>query len=283
MIALTAGDFHLVLLPALGGSIARFDWRGLPLLRPGCGPTPLDTGCFPLVPFSNRIAHGAFTVAGRTIRIAPNFPGGGHPHPLHGFGWLTGWDVVAQAAQSATLRHRYSAGEWPWDYVAEQHFDLSREGLCHTLSVRNLSDQPMPAGLGFHPYFPKTAQTRYIGWHRGEWQTHDDNLPKALDMADHPVDWWHGKPVATRAVDTAYVGREGDLQLIWPEHRLTLTVRPSDNLRNTVVYTPVDADFLCVEPVSHTTDAINRPDESDGMVWLDKDQTLTAALHYGVG
>jgi aldose 1-epimerase len=273
---LDAGDYRLVLAPARCGSVARFDWRGEPLFRPTCGPSILDTACFPLAPFSNRIAQGAFRFGGTDVRLAPNFPGGGQPHPLHGLGWLAAWEVAEHSARWVVLRHVYTAAEWPWDYLAEQRFELTSFGLLHSLSVTNRSTGPMPAGLGFHPYFPRMPQTRYRGLRCGEWQTVPDGLPQMLDERAEAIDWWQGQPADTRAVDTVYTRREGPLELMWPERDITLTLAPSDNLGFTVVYTPVGADFLCVEPVSHATDAINR----NGMQALAPNETLLAYVAY---
>ena len=277
---LKAGDYQVVLDVARGGSIARFDWRGEPLMRPTAGPGILDVACFVLVPFSNRIANGVFQAGPRTVRIAPNFPGQAHPHPLHGFGWTSAWSLVVQTADHAILRHEYPAGEWPWVYVAEQEFALRADGLTHTLRLQNLADEPMPAGLGFHPYFPVTAQTRYHGRHRREWQVDGDGLPVGMIEADSAIDWWHGGPVDTRTVDTAYAGREGDLTIAWPERELALTISPSANLPCTVVFTPTGAGYFCAEPVSHATDAINRTDSHDPMTWLAPGETMTVAVHY---
>lgn len=279
MLALAAADYRLVLDPIRGGSVARFDWRGEPLMRPTCGPSVLDTACFPLVPFSNRIAFGRFRAGDRQVRLAPNFPGADHPHPLHGFGWLAPWIVVRRQPASALLRHRYAGGEWPWPYEAEQEFSLSERGLLHLLRVRNLAPNPMPAGLGFHPYFPRREGTRYRGLHRGEWTTSADGLPVQLKEEELAVDWWHGSPVATRSVDTVYTGRSGPLEITWPERRMRLTLDPSSELSFTVVYVPPDADFFCVEPVSHATDAVNRPG-ADGMCWLEPGQTMEVSVRY---
>lgn len=279
-IELRVDDYRLVLEPGRGGSIARFDWRGEPLFRPTCGTGILDVACFALVPFSNRIAHGTFYDGRNMARLTPNFPGGGHPHPLHGFGWLSAWDVVENSAGTATLRHDYSPGEWPWAYQAEQEFHLDAKGLRHGLTISNLSDERMPAGLGFHPYFPKTPHTRYSGRHSGEWQVNDEGLPLSLQQTDGPVDWWRGQPVATRTVDTVYAGRKGDLGIVWPDRNLALTIAPSHNLPCTVVYSPQDADYFCVEPVSHATDAINHPERPDAMTWLSPGETLTVAVRY---
>ncbi len=283
LIELRAGAYRLVLDPVRGGSVARFDLGDQPLFRATCGPSVLDSGCFPLVPFSNRIAHGTFAAAGQTVRLAPNMPGGAHPHTLHGFGWQCGWDVAADGADNATLRHDHAAGQWPWAYRAEQRLALDHAGLTHTLSLRNASDQPMPAGLGVHPYFPRTPQTRLIARHNGEWQTAADGLPITLHRVDQPVDWWQGQPVGTRAVDTVYTGRAGEITVIWPERGLQLTIAPSPNLPCTVIYTPANADFFCVEPVSHATDAINRPDQADPMQWLTPGETLEATVRYCAG
>jgi aldose 1-epimerase len=281
-IELRANEYRLVLEPGRGGSVAAFDFGDFPLFRTTCGQSILDTGCFPLVPFSNRIAHGSFGMGDQLVQLAPNFPGGAHPHPLHGFGWLSRWDVIDAAKHSVTLRHAHQAGEWPWPYYAEQRFDLSAEGLTHSLSLRNLGATPMPAGLGFHPYFPRDAQTRLTALHSGEWQTTHDGLPISLTENDYPVDWWQGEPVESRIVDTVYTGRSGNIGIAWPDQGLQLRVAPSPNLPCTVVYTPAGADFFCVEPVSHATDAINRSDISNPMVILTPGDTLSAAVRYRV-
>ena len=257
MIELNAGDYRLVLAPRSGGSIARLDWRGLPLLRPARGRAILDSACFPLVPFSNRIAHGRFVHGAQAVAIAPNMPGGGHPHPLHGFGWLSKWRTIEHGPTDAVLEHHHQGGEWPWPYRARQGFRLTAEGVLLELSLTNLGADAMPAGLGFHPYFPRDATTVYRGLHRGEWHTTADCLPLHLDERPAAIDWWAGQPVGSRTVDTAYTDREGPLRIEWPARALALTFEPTPNLPFTVVYTPEGADFFCVEPVSHATDAVN--------------------------
>ena len=281
-IELSAGDYRLVLEPGRGGSIARFDWRGEPLMRPTCGPAILDAACFPLVPFSNRIAHGRFLAHGREIRLLPNLPDSDHPHPLHGFGWLAEWAVLAASLSTATIAHLWPGGEWPWPYRAWQRFDLTADGLTITLSLTNLGDSAMPAGLGFHPYFPRDPDTRYLGLHRGEWQTDDECLPLAFDRRDDAIDWWHDRPVSSRTVDTVYSGRCGPLLVSWPSRGLGLMIGPDEALGTTVVYAPKDADFFCVEPVSHIADAVNRGSEDTGLWWLAPGECRAVSLHLAV-
>jgi aldose 1-epimerase len=268
MIELKAGDYRLTLDPAHGGSVAAFSFGGLPLMRATCGPSILDTASFPLVPFSGRIAHGRFTAGAHDVMLAPNLPGADHPHTLHGFGWLTEWTAISHDNGHAELEHVYPGGAWPWRYRAVQSFGLAPDGLTMRLTLQNLGDAPMPAGLGFHPYFPRTPDATYRGLHRGEWQNSPDCLPMTLKEKAQPADWWDGRPVGSRAVDTVYTGREGALSIQWPGRGLALEMTPSDNLGFTVVYVPEGKDFFCVEPVSHMADAVNRPGADTGLAWL---------------
>ena len=69
-LTLGAGSLEVQLLPAIGGSIVRF-YRlagGAQMLFRGAAADPADalgSGCFPLVPFVNRIRGGVFTCDGR--------------------------------------------------------------------------------------------------------------------------------------------------------------------------------------------------------------------------
>jgi aldose 1-epimerase len=254
---ITAGDYYLELQPHIGGSIARFDWRGKPIMRPTGGTAITDSACFPMVPFCNRIAFGRFTHRGKIVQVQPNFPGNCHPHPLHGFGWLTAWEVIEHDEDRIVLRHEYPAGEWPWSYVAKQSFTLTIDGLLHTLMIRNEGGSLMPAGLGMHPYFPNSGDAYFHSLHSLEWLTSADGLPISCTDRSVPIDWWHGMPVSTRDVDTVYSNRHGPLQIHWPSRNVLLRITPSHNLPHTGVFAPANASWFCVEPMSHATDAVN--------------------------
>jgi aldose 1-epimerase len=140
----------------------------------------------------------------------------------------------------------------------------------------------MPAGLGIHPYFPRTAGTRYRGMHRGEWTTGSDGLPLSLEDSDRARDWGNGRPVGSRIVDTLYSGREGALTIDLPESALRVTMQPSPNLPCTAVYVPDSSDFFCVEPVSHATNAVNSMVRGGDMVWLEPQDWLEARVDLSV-
>ncbi len=280
MLELNSDEYRVLIDPERGGSLAAFEWAGHAILR-ASRPGPMSkTACFPLVPFSNRIANGKFTLAGQDFQIAPNAHAVDANNPIHGFGWLSAWDVVSADASSAVIEHSFSGGEWPWRYVAQQHVSLKEDGLTLKLQVTNVDETAMPAGLGFHPYFPRKADTTYHGLHTGEWLVDDGRLPVQLTETPEPQDWWNGRPVGSRIVDTVYTGRTGPLKLFWPDIAAKATILPSDNLPFTVVYTPSGQDFFCVEPVSHETDAVNK--RNGVMVMLAPGETMSASMQIKV-
>ena len=123
-LTLTAGSLDVELSPSIGGAISNFtctDGGGkTPILRSCHTPLEnvLDAACFPLVPFSNRIRGGCFRFRDRQVSLRPNMAG--DPSPLHGQGWLSPWNVEHSDDRRALLTFRHSAGEWPWDYEAQQ-------------------------------------------------------------------------------------------------------------------------------------------------------------------
>lgn len=265
MIGLQAGPWALVVDPATGGQLVSMRWQDVPILRPAVGAGVLDGGGFAMVPFSNRIAGSRFAWGGQVVTLAPNHPAAPAEPVLHGFGWVQPWAIAGQGPDRLALRLELPAGAWPWPMRAEQGITLTDAEAIWWLALTNLGDTPMPAGLGFHPFFPRDAGTRLIARHRGEWQTDEACLPTRLHSRPAAIDWWDGQPVGTRLVDTVYTGREGPLLIHWPERGLSLALRPSDDLPFTTIYVPPGADFFCAEPVSHMTDAFNRPGPDSGM------------------
>jgi aldose 1-epimerase len=277
MIQLKAGNCTVELVPECGGGVAAFRWRGVDVMRPAVpGQGVLGLSSFPLIPFSNRIAQGRFRADGRAVTLPPNLPGADQPHAIHGFGWQSVWDVAGATASSARLVHRHAGGDWPWPYTAEQHFRVGPSQLEQTLSLRNDGDSVMPAGLGVHPYFPR-ADARLNLTVDGRWDTDATCLPTQWCALERQPDWFGGD-----AIDHVFTGRQGSIRIDWPTHMLTIDA--ADDLRFMVVYVPPGADYFCVEPVSHMTDAVNRAEDTatTGLRWLAPGETWTTRLGFTV-
>jgi len=265
-VVLQSARGRVEILPALGGALGRFVWDGRDVTRP----TPdgasdvLGSGCFPLVPFSNRIRDGRFAFGGHQVALKPNLAG--HPHALHGQGWRAAWTVESAGDAQAVLSFDHPPGEWPWAYRAEQRFSLDEDGLRLDLSVTNTGDEAMPAGLGFHPYFPAGAGTRLRAGVTGVWLIDDECLPTTHVDGVWRSDWAAGAATAvTELIDNCYTGWDGVATLAGPGGALT-TLTGSPACRWMHVYSPPGADYVCVEPVA------NRPDpfqgEDSGLVTL---------------
>lgn len=259
---LAAGDLQIEVAPAIGGAIARFDYvredRRTPVLRSSPSPlrSVLDAASFPMVPFVNRIRGGSFDFRGRTVRLEPNMAG--DPSPLHGQGWLGAWQVVTSSETEAELVFVHPAGEWPWPYEARQRFALRPDGLDTSISCRNTGDEPMPCGVGIHPYFNCGPETRIETSVSHVWTVDDQVLPVErvpatgrFDIADSPVcgrdldngfDGWSG---------TALFGDPG-----WP-FDIALTAPGVSYFQ---LYSPVAGGIFVAEPVSHANDALSAPE-----------------------
>jgi aldose 1-epimerase len=264
VIALEAGDWRATLLPGLGGAIGSLDRRGEPVLRPtpDGADDPLQVACFPLVPYANRIADGRFAFGGREVRLTPTprF----EPHALHGNGWRSAWTVADVEEASATLALEHPAGEWPWAWRAEQRFALDADGLTVVLTLRNLSGEPMPAGLGLHPYFVRRADTVLRLRSDAVWLPDGSLIPRTTGRPDAVVDWSGGARVAEAPfVDHAYSGWDGLAEIAGAGPRITLTAEGS---RWVHVYVPVGEDYFCVEPVNHRPNGLNAPEGEDAGV-----------------
>jgi aldose 1-epimerase len=252
---LIAEEWALEAAPERGGAILSLTLGGRDVLRPTPAviADPFDVACFPLVPYANRIAHGAFAWDGETIRLPSNHPN--QLHPLHGIGWLRSWSVIASSATSIAMRMTHSGDEtWPWAFTAEQRLDLSSTGLTATLDLVNDDDRTMPVSLGFHPYF---AMAETLTFNAKEvWLTDNQMLPTRRAAADALGDWASGGAL-TRPdlVDHCFVGWQGRASVARDDATIVLAADGAPALH---VYVPPGQDFFCAEPVTAMPDAVNR-------------------------
>lgn len=215
---------------------------------------------FPLVPFVNRIRGGRFTFRGRQVSLAPNMAG--DPSPLHGQGWLGPWHAEAKGNEDAELRFVHRAGEWPWDYEALQLFALDERGLSLSLLCRNDDSEPMPCGLGFHPYFPCGSATRIDTQVATAWEIDELVLPVRQVPADGRFDL-KDRAVCGQGLDHGFGGWEGTARLSDPAWPFEL-VLSSPTARFFQLYSPPSGGLFVAEPVTHANAALNAPEERWG-------------------
>jgi aldose 1-epimerase len=266
LVTLAADNLRLELSPSVGGAISAFEWTDAngarPILRKCHSPLEkvLDACCFPLVPFSNRIRGGRFSFRGREVVLRPNMAG--DPSPLHGQGWLSQWTVERQDKRSAVLGFRHEAGEWPWAYEARQEFALDERGFSVRLTCRNASDDPMPCGLGQHPYFHCGSETQIDTRVDCAWTIDDHVLPVEKVPADGRYDL-RERLVCGQDLDNGFSGWGGEARMSdpgWP-YELRLS---SPQAKFFQLYSPPEGGIFVAEPVSHANAALNAPESEWG-------------------
>jgi aldose 1-epimerase len=276
MVQLQAGPLTCELHPRLGGCIAGLWLGGIPVLRSTPGrelASARQSASYPLVPFSNRIAHASLQWLGTQHPLVRN--NAPEPHAIHGVGWQRPWDVLESDGSFALLSYEHAAdASWPFAFDCSQTLRLTERALEMTLSLTNQSGQAAPAGLGWHPFFVKRPGSRIAFEASGRWEMGPDKLPTrrapsqglAIECAsldvDHCFDGWHG---AARLTDDV------------------MRIRVTSSVTRLVVFTHPARDNIAIEPVSHVNNALNLVDAGAnpadlGVAILQPGETLSARM-----
>ena len=286
-VELSAGPLRLELSPSIGGRISSFEWldgeRSAPVLRKcnNCPENVLDAASFPLVPYVNRIRGGAFAFRGREVRLKPNMAG--DPSPLHGQGWLSPWRIERASRRDALLAFEHEPGEWPWAYRAEQAFALDERGLSLSLTCRNRSDEPMPCGLGQHPFFHCSPETMLDTAVTHAWTIDQHVLPVDKVPATGRFDL-RRRQVCGQGLDHGFAGWGGSARMTDPAWPFAIEMS-SRTARFFQLYSPPDGGIFVAEPVTHANAALNAPEEQWrglGMRVLEPGETMTLDMRIEV-
>ncbi|VVP80953.1 putative protein YphB [Pseudomonas fluorescens] len=251
---------RLTLAPELGASIVNWSVRstGQPLLRHTDAPAlhsglPGKLGCFPLAPWSNRIAEGGFDCPDGWLALTPNSPG--DPLPIHGTAWQQAWQVVSHRHDEVVLQLDSTT---PFAYRARQRLHLSQGRLGIELQVTHLAARPAWHGLGLHPYFPRLASTRLQAHAEQVWLCEASRLPTGLASVPAPWDFRQLQALPETLVDNGFCQWNGHCLIRQPDlgYELECQASGSDYY---LLYCPPGLDFFCLEPVSHPVNAHHLP------------------------
>lgn len=249
MIELQAGPLRCELAPELGGCIAGLWLAGRPVLRStpaGQLANARASGCYPLVPFSNRIGAARLVWEGTLHPLVRN--DGDEPHAIHGVGWQRPWAVLEQDEQYVMLAYEHAAdAAWPFAFDCSQALRLTPDGLELTLALTNQASQAAPAGLGWHPWFVKRPRSHLAFRAQGRWEMGEDKLP-TVRLPSTGLD----ADVAQLEVDHCYDGFSGAVSL----QDDALRVRVRSDLSRLVVCSSASRDAIAIEPVSHVNNAV---------------------------
>lgn len=282
LLTLRHGPYDLVVAPECGARIVALRFEGRDVLRPASREA-LAEGLvygfagFPLLPYSGPIFSGGFAYRGsvhllaRTVREEPT--------ATHGEAWIRPWAIESRTATAVdlVLEHRPEPGSFPFAWRGTLRFALDADGLAVDMALTCRDHRPMPAGLGFHPYFPKQPGTRLRFEALAVWPP---DAPEAVGLSCGPIppglDFAAGPDVSGLVLDRCYDGWDGFAEVIAPDgFRARLSATGA--LGRLQIYSAWDYPFLCVEPVSNTNDGFNRAAQGvacHGVTDLEPGQTM---------
>lgn len=224
---LRAGRLEVALAPEAGGRIARIRHEGVEWLvdEQEGGAATIAWGCYPMVPWAGRIRHGRFSFDGRAYALPTNFG----EHAIHGVGFALPWQIDSIAADSATLSLKLPEDNyWPFGGKATQVIQLTPHSLELRLAVQ-AGTQPMPAVLGWHPWFRKPDELLFAP--EAMYPRDEEGIARLPLVSASPGPW-----------DDCFINQK-DITLVYAGQHLTLRA----NTHHWVVYDAAP-NATCVEP-----------------------------------
>ena len=272
-LALRDDALDVVLLPAIGGRIHRIRAFGEDLLRTPDDPAahveePFDWGAYPMAPWCNRAPAGSTAVSGRTVDLAANFPDG---TAIHGLVSAAPWT----SAGDGSLRVRAGGDGWPWQHEVTVRPWVRGRVLQLDYRLTNLAEDPMPAGIGLHPWFRSPVEV---------------SLPADAVYESNTGSARESQPVAG-TLDLRRLGRpstgldgtwtrlrERRLELVWPNLgiRAVLEMESATAVACVALASPPSTDAVAIEPQTHGPDPLRRlaSGEPDAPILLGPGDTL---------
>jgi len=265
---------------AAGGRICSLVLRGreriLSLPARGIEPS-IAWGCYLMAPFAGRIKGAGVSWAGRTVGLRRNHG----VHSIHGAGFDAPWRVVERTERSLTLACEFDRSRWPFKGSMSQHLDITPERL--TLQAEIVALEPMPASIGWHPWFHTEDGPLRVALQSDDTLKLDGDLIPTGELVpvDDRTDLRAGPTLEGRRLDDVYASVSAPVSVVWPD--MELTMRFSENVRAFVVCTHPQA--VCVEPMTAWPDAVRLEAEGchgTGLVSLAAGETLTASTEWSV-
>ena len=275
----------LVIDPMVGGALVDYDFKGpqgwIPILRPGNSFQrlgPFSLGCNVLLPFANRISGGGFKTPLGQAKLSTNLVG--EPFPIHGNAFQEPWQIIRVAEDEVYLTLQ-SEGPSRFRYSAQLRYKLEEGILSMELDVINQAEETLPYGIGFHPWLAREEDSQLQFNAVGCWLEDSQHLPTehVIPGSGPSSDFRERSGFPHGLLNNAYTGWDGIAGLIRPQHGLKVHVKSADPLRCLQIYSPsVDANFVCIEPVNHTVDALNNVGKPGTVCpqWLENDECLSA-------
>ena len=244
MLALLAGESTAIVHPDVGGRLGQLDLGSGPLLRgPAPNIGPFEWGCYPLLPWSNRLPGATLRFGDIAASLPANHDDGS---AIHGLAATCPWSVIDHSERRAVLRVDVQGG--PYRVRGVQTYALTDGRLDLHLAATNHGDLDVPMGIGIHPWF-RSGPIRVPAAQR--WPGEPIPTGQPVDVTGHHDLRAGTVPAPMDACFTALSQRWADV----PGTRL----RWDGPITHVVVYSGVSG-WVCVEPVTMANNGIAMAD-----------------------
>jgi len=264
MIEIRDGALSARIDPAHGNSVRSLKLGGEEFVWTG-EPGALD-GIPLLAPWANRIDGFEYRANGRKYVLNSalgNLRLDKLGQPIHGLLlFADAWRAVNQDGGAVTSRLEFwRQPEWmaqfPFAHAIEITHRIRAGALEIETATENLSAEPMPLCIGFHPYFRLPESSREA------WNVHiaaRDEVVLSENVVPtgerRPITLANPYPLRGAALDNVFTNLTGDAFVIKSPER-QLEVRFGAKWSVAIVYSPAGGEFVCIEPMSALTNAFN--------------------------
>jgi aldose 1-epimerase len=201
-----------------------------------------------MAPWCNRIEADPVAVGGRRIALGPNFPDGS---AIHGQVYDVPWADLGDGRFSV----QGGGDGWPWPYEAGVRYAVADRALRIELTLTNRAADPMPAGLGIHPWFLRPLE---VGIHAGSVYT--SNLASGPDPEPvaGPFDLREVGAMADDLDATWIDLTEPAVEIRWPGIGVRMTMATTSPSTYIVAASPHIIDAVAIEPETNAPQALRR-------------------------
>jgi aldose 1-epimerase len=261
-----------------GENVLRFPYADIAEFRS----RPSLNGIPFLGPWANRLDEQAFYANGKRYAFNMELGNVRGAHPIHGFLSSTDKWIVTEVkadTKGAWVKSRlefYREPSWmaqfPFAHTIEMMYRLQNGSLEVNLQLRNLSSEPMPVSIGFHPYLQLTDSPRE-NWTiriaaQKQWVLNSDKIPTGettpvaqrfpdpdrIALKDYDLDDVFSDLVRDqqgRAV-MRVKGKSQQLEVLFgPRYNTAVVFSPQPRAASQ------SPNFVCFEPMAGITDAMN--------------------------
>jgi aldose 1-epimerase len=288
-------SLRLGLHTGYGGSVVELsarlggDWLEV-MRRPLSEPleSASHASSFVVAPYSNRIRDARFEFEGQTHQLRDP-----ERHAMHGDVRNRPVKVAEQSSDRAVVRLDSKDHEdinFPFPFTLHTTYALEGATLTSQVELTNTGDRRMPAGFGYHPYFPRSlvdgeevelqlSVTGVYPW--------DGDLPVPPGPPEPlgPGQDFSSQTALEAVLDHCFAGWDRKATITWPKRGVRLVLEADEALGHVIVFAPEGKPFFALEPVTNANDGFNllaRGQEGSGVVVLEPGQSLTAGIRLSV-